>query len=1001
MSDSSSLNALVGELRGQLRAAGRASCVVVLRNDSRHALTRVLRRDDDSCSASTAWLAPPPDLVPAHASAVIAAFNSALLMSGFHCALTYKSATDHDDHDDDDDASSRLSASLSALPSSSSSSSASSSSSSALICLSWSKPYFGRSSYATSASPTLRLYCGVHALQDAHTEMTCVVSDVESAEKALPSSADAVAPLAAAASASAPSSSDLQNEVTDVVSALELLSYATENRSIQAIVARRLLAFTDALSTAQLRFYSPQLCNLVLCFDCPDIEQFLFVRCADDFDFGMRAYFCFQGAVDDNNAKYAEKAQRLLHECEMATVNSVSSSVQSPASQPTRSASSLAASAEEEPGPIPVHDSHSDADDEFLALLAARRSSALASPAATTVRSRAATTPAALSTAAASEPAAAVRTPLTWRLRQSQQEAEDDQLAFAPLVRHRRLQAQLTLISALSEVARLVAAVPAADRPARNATLAAELQRLVEPLVSAGNDAGAPHHDARQCLLLPTALSYRIVRVACDSAFVLNSRERVPFMLFLETLGAAPVVAPPAPAVAAAAAVAASASVPATPLAPTPLSRRRQRRRDVLRAVPNRRASTPQLSSDATLDDATDNTEEDDTLGDDQSFFCHKCRAKLPVTCLATHADWHFEQESELPGAPSLRVSVKRVVSADSVLGASSELRRSADDRARSPWRESAPSPVPDEAAPVIDEQVRRRALQFSHEWDERCDKLRATSPFASSDNWRLASVIFKSGDDLRQEQLAMQLIKQFDGIFRAAKLPLWLYPYEVLAVSADAGFIETVPNTISVDVLRRSMPELRSMADYFVAAYGERGSARHSKAQRCFCESLAAYSLVCYFLQIKDRHNGNMLLDRHGHLLHIDFGFMLTSSPGQLGFESAPFKLTLDMVDVLGGVDSDMFHYFQVLLLRGFLELRRHSRRVLTLLQLMTHGSHLACLGDSVGVGVVDALRQRFQLHMTDRECVEHIVDLVSDSLESWSTHAYDYYQYFSNAIH
>ena len=36
------------------------------------------------------------------------------------------------------------------------------------------------------------------------------------------------------------------------------------------------------------------------------------------------------------------------------------------------------------------------------------------------------------------------------------------------------------------------------------------------------------------------------------------------------------------------------------------------------------------------------------------------------------------------------------------------------------------------------------------------------------------------------------------------------------------------------------------------------------------------------------------------------------------LGFESSPFKLTPEFVDVMGGVDSDMFAYFKILILQG-----------------------------------------------------------------------------------
>ena len=72
-------------------------------------------------------------------------------------------------------------------------------------------------------------------------------------------------------------------------------------------------------------------------------------------------------------------------------------------------------------------------------------------------------------------------------------------------------------------------------------------------------------------------------------------------------------------------------------------------------------------------------------------------------------------------------------------------------------------------------------------------------------------------------------------------------------------------------------------------------------KAQDAFLKSLASYSVICYILQIKDRHNGNILIDKAGHIIHIDFGFMLGDSPGSLGFEVAPFKLTQDYIDILG----------------------------------------------------------------------------------------------------
>ena len=73
----------------------------------------------------------------------------------------------------------------------------------------------------------------------------------------------------------------------------------------------------------------------------------------------------------------------------------------------------------------------------------------------------------------------------------------------------------------------------------------------------------------------------------------------------------------------------------------------------------------------------------------------------------------------------------------------------------------------------------------------------------------------------------------------------------------------------------------------------------------------------MSYILQIKDRHNANLLIDKDGHIVHIDFGFLLSNAPGKgIRFESAPFKLTNEFVEILGGVKSRTFLYFRDLMI-------------------------------------------------------------------------------------
>ncbi len=103
------------------------------------------------------------------------------------------------------------------------------------------------------------------------------------------------------------------------------------------------------------------------------------------------------------------------------------------------------------------------------------------------------------------------------------------------------------------------------------------------------------------------------------------------------------------------------------------------------------------------------------------------------------------------------------------------------------------------------------------------------------------------------------------------------------------------------------------TLLDFYATNFGPQGSKGFINAQKNFCSSLAAYSLVSYVLQLKDRHNANILVDRDGHLVHIDFGFMLTNSPLKgMKLENAPFKFTSEFAELMGGDNSEGFNRFR-----------------------------------------------------------------------------------------
>ena len=137
--------------------------------------------------------------------------------------------------------------------------------------------------------------------------------------------------------------------------------------------------------------------------------------------------------------------------------------------------------------------------------------------------------------------------------------------------------------------------------------------------------------------------------------------------------------------------------------------------------------------------------------------------------------------------------------------------------------------------------------------------------------------MMVKANDDCRQEVMAMQLIKRLQQLFRKTSHKLYLRPYEILITSSSSAMIEFMPDTISVNALKKKMlamkePALCNLRNFYMWYFGS----KFEEAQTNFIRSLAAYSIFSYLFAIRDRHNGNIMIDRKGHLIHIDFGFML-----------------------------------------------------------------------------------------------------------------------------
>jgi phosphatidylinositol 4-kinase A len=315
----------------------------------------------------------------------------------------------------------------------------------------------------------------------------------------------------------------------------------------------------------------------------------------------------------------------------------------------------------------------------------------------------------------------------------------------------------------------------------------------------------------------------------------------------------------------------------------------------------------------------------------------------------------------------------------------------------------------------------------------QKCQEIRKTSPFGHVKGWRLASFIMKAGEDIRREALVMQVISSLSTWFER-EIPLehrpFMRPYTIMCVGGDAGLVECLSDAKSVDEVKKKTDTFLSLRDYFERAYGPptrrrqeqqqysmdghsrappppalpssstRPSETFERAQDNFLRSLVGYSLVCYVLQIKDRHNANILLDREGHIIHIDFGFVLGDTPKMskvpLFTERAPFKLSEEFWQVLGGWNvkhgglgvkfCNMFEW-------AFMCAAAHVEEIATMVE-----TTLLSLDDNPRVARMAASGVRSRLRMRGPpgsvQQKMFIIDLVNAALANWGQTTYDLLQ-------
>ena len=265
--------------------------------------------------------------------------------------------------------------------------------------------------------------------------------------------------------------------------------------------------------------------------------------------------------------------------------------------------------------------------------------------------------------------------------------------------------------------------------------------------------------------------------------------------------------------------------------------------------------------------------------------------------------------------------------------------------------------------------------------------------------------IMYKYGDDVRQDQLVIQIIDFMDILLKQNGLDLCLTPYRVIATSVNDGFVEVVPKVETFQNIWQNVPKY--LCDHASADDAVGGANSLQRSLERFTKSCAGYCVITFILGIGDRHLENLLVTADGRLLHIDFGFILGNEPPLKGAFPPPMKFNREMMDTMG---QDQFPKFQGYCSSAYNILRKHRHLIMSLWALMIDagipnisastyaedgsggGANPVGGGGSGGTGsasrgawaAISKVQERLRTDLSDAEATQYMLQVIQESVSS-----------------